>query len=343
MLSLREALAQAAPDSVIARVVAFEGFGGRRFGEAMIVLANEPSKPMVANSGSLLGGTADAVIVDAVRMLPPQSPGRAIRVPIGDRDAVDAGLACGGTADVLLQRRSSLPAQIQSEVMARRPVGIATVLSGQLAGVSVLVGADGERRGSTNDSTLDAQVVGALAAALLRGRSGEIVDTDAGPVVLELLLPDPEIVVLGTVTLATAISDQAAMLGWKTAVFDERAEGHIDAGVRQISLFGPLDAVVVLSHDVASSCAFLAAAVRGQCGYAGALGSRHTHSVRADHLVTEYSFDAGELHRIHGPVGLDLGARTPEETALAIVAEILASQRGKSSASLRETLGSING
>ena len=87
----------------------------------------------------------------------------------------------------------------------------------------------------------------------------------------------------------------------------------------------------------------LAAALTGRCGYAGALGSRHTQGARADHLGTSLGLADDVVAQVHGPVGLDLGSRTPPETALAIFAEIIAHRSGRAATSLRGSAGPING
>jgi xanthine dehydrogenase accessory factor len=101
------------------------------------------------------------------------------------------------------------------------------------------------------------------------------------------------------------------------------------------------DAAIVLSHDLDLSGAALVGALRGSCGYVGALGSRHTQSARA-HWLTEHGVRPDELERIHGPAGLDLGARTPVEIAIAIIAELMMIRAGSGGSSLRDRPGPVH-
>lgn len=105
---------------------------------------------------------------------------------------------------------------------------------------------------------------------------------------------------------------------------------------------GPADGLVVLSHDPLVAIPTLQAALTGEAGYVGALGSRTTQANRRTRLLAA-GLDDAEIDRIHGPVGLDLGARTPEETAVAICAEMIAHRSGRTAASLTGGRGPING
>jgi xanthine dehydrogenase accessory factor len=145
------------------------------------------------------------------------------------------------------------------------------------------------------------------------------------------------LIVVGEGQLADALAAQGALLGWSTLIESVWSETTAE----RVRSLGHSDAVVVLSHDHAVDTPALAAALATDC-YVGALGSRHTQSGRRERLrALGLSDDA--LDRIHGPVGLDLGARTPEETAVAVAGEILAHRSGRSAANLRSTSGPING
>jgi xanthine dehydrogenase accessory factor len=153
-------------------------------------------------------------------------------------------------------------------------------------------------------------------------------------------LSTPQLLVLGLAELSDAIRAQGKLLGWTVSVVDESS---VSAVVASAKLLGPNDGVVVLSHDIAASSAVLAAALTGNCGYVGALGSRHTQHARAEELLAVHQLAPDVIARVRGPVGLDLASRTPEETALAIVAEMLAIVRGRGAASLAQVSGPING
>ncbi len=314
----------------VARVVALRGFGGRRSDEAALVVRGTVV-------GTLLGGGADGQILAAAQ----NATAQLIDCVIADDAAVGCGLACGGHATVLMQPISQVPALAWRALAANEPVVIATLVDGDDLGRSVAVTPDGTLDGSLGEPSLTVEAVHACRSLLDRAKDlSTTVMTDAGPLLVTLFRPPARVLVVGEAVLADAIAAQGALLGWSTTIVGEAAGA--EAIARQSSALGSGDALVVLSHDLPVSCAAIAAALAGRCGYVGALGSRHTQTARADVLRSAGIADE-TLARVHGPVGLDLGSRTPEETALAIAAEIVASLSGRNAASLRGTAGPING
>ncbi len=344
----------------VARVVAFTGFGGRRAGEVLAVAASGGDR-----TGALLGGSADQEVLAAALHLGldgrPQA--EVLEVAVGDREAVDAGLACGGLARVLVQDAGSLPDSLWERLVARRPVALATVVrrgaregappvgsamvvvpaprtTGETAGSSAGDGADGDPELGPRLGDLDLEERAVATATELLARPGEpvrLVAHEAGDLVVEAFVPPCRLVVVGdSSALADAIGRQAELLDWDCDVVPDLG-GSLDA----VSRLGSGDAVVVLSHDPDLDTPVLAAAVAGDA-YVGALGSRHTQAARRERLGA-LGIEAAQVERVHGPVGLDLGARVPEETALAICAEILATRNGRNAASLRAGAGPING
>ena len=334
-----ELLLDSGADGWIARVASMEGLGGRRSGEAMLVRQDGSSV------GRLLNGSADEEIAAAISVAAEAQPsGVTVRVPIGDGEAVAAGLACGGHAEILIQRVSSMPTLIWEGIRSRRPQLIASVLHGDGAGTTLAVTIAGSSSGTLGDTAIDAAtIVNAQQALVRKGGSSLITDTDLGPVLVEFVSPQPVMAVLGDVALAHAIAQQGALLGWTSQILDEREGNGLELAVEAVRAMGPVDGVVVLSHDVHASCVVLAEALQSGCGYVGALGSRHTQALRAQYLAEKLSIAPDAIARICGPVGLDLGARTPEETAMAIYAEALMVQRDKSALPLRTSNGAING
>ena len=317
--------------AVLVRVVRFEGFGGRREGEATLRSVDGRSV------GSVLSGTADAQLATIDHAAPTR-----LVVPVGDAEAVNAGLACGGSAELFVQPLSSVPARAWELMDLREPFVLATRLDGPHFGESIVVATDTDPTGVSDGHFGDA-----VQSALDQLRLGRVrvatVDTSSGEVLLETMSPAPHVLVIGVAELASAIRKQGMLLGWTCEVIDERVgEGVAVSGAAAAKL-GPLDAIAVLSHDLAASCTALAAALRGRCGYVGALGSRHTQAARRERLLSIEGVGAVDVDRIHGPIGLDLGARTPEETALAIFAEALAVRRGRNAARLSSGSGPING
>lgn len=322
----------------VARVVSLSGFGGRRAGEAIAVDAGG------GVAGSLLGGAANGAVLAAARGLTPARPAEIVEVPIGDPEAVAAGLACGGLARLLVQHVAQLPEGLWTSLVERRPVAVVTALAGTETGTggSLIVeeagAGDAEPLGTFGSARLREAALDAARELLRAGRDASLVlDHEDGTVFVEAFVPPSRTVVVAEPSaLAGALGDQAGLLGWEHVALADLREA-LDA----IEDLRSRDAVVVLSHDPELDTPALEAALRGTA-YVGALGSRHTQAARRERL-TARGVPADVVDRIHGPVGLDLGSRTPEETAVAIFAEILAWRSGRGAASLRDGEGPING
>lgn len=249
---------------------------------------------------------------------------------------------------------------------ADHPVALATVVAGPNVGAKLLV-AQGPAPvlGTLGDSDLDRVVTrdarGELESGLTStrhyGAHGEarerVVD-----VFIESFAPAPRLVIFGAVDFTAALARAGKLLGYRVTVCDARAvfatarrfpmadevvnewpDRHLAAVGEQL---GPRDAVCVLTHDPKFDVPAIAAALRTGAGYIGAMGSRRTHAARLDRL-REAGVRDDELVRVMAPIGLDLGARTPEETAIAICAEIIARRTGRAAPSLRDGAGPIHG
>lgn len=322
--------AESGGGGMVARVVSLRGFGGRRSDEGVLVVEGEVM-------GSLLGGASDTQILaaagDATAVL--------LDVAIADDAAVGCGLACGGQAIVLIQPITQVPLLAWRTLAASEPVVVATLVGGDDLGRSIALTLDGSLDGSLGDPAATLEAVHACRSLLDRAKDlSATAMTESGPLIVTLFRPPARVLVVGEASLANAIAAQGGLLGWSTSIVGEALGAEAIAA--QSGGLGSGDALVVLSHDLPVSCAAIAAAVGGRCGYVGALGSRHTQTARADVLRAAGVPDAA-LARVHGPIGLDLGSRTPEETALAIAAEIVAALSGRNAASLRGGTGPING
>jgi xanthine dehydrogenase accessory factor len=192
---------------------------------------------------------------------------------------------------------------------------------------------DGDRVVETalyDRDTIDA--AGEDAARLFgRGASGTSITPDA---VITVLWPIPQLVIVGAGAIADALRAAADLLGWHTQVATQAS-----AATGVIAGLSALDKLVVISHDDELAGRALAAALSGPVGYIGALGSRRTQQSRADWLAYR---GVTELSRIHGPAGLDIGANSPAEIAVAILAEAMAVASGRTASSLRERSGAIH-
>jgi xanthine dehydrogenase accessory factor len=196
---------------------------------------------------------------------------------------------------------------------------------------------DGAVEGSLGNEELDQMALAEARRSFKQGRTSTRA-VEAGDVVLvvDAKVPTTRLVVVGRGDLALAIEHQAALLGWEASAIDDGP-----GAAALIKGLGPADAVIVLSHDAAVDTPALAAGVASEVGYLGALGSRHTQAGRRERLLAE-GRSAEELDRIHGPAGLDIGARTPGEIALAIGAEILALRSGRAGGALKGRTAPIN-
>jgi len=237
---------------------------------------------------------------------------------------------------------SALREAIEQEI----PVVQATLVQGEPLGAKMLVYEDGRTVGSLGDPDLDAQVIRDAQDVLPRGEattrsytraSGETVD-----VYLESFLPPRRLIVVGAVHIAIPLVAMAKELGYYTIVIDAReffatrerfphADELIvawpDEALQKLPL-GPQTDIVILSHDEKFEDPALAVALRSRAGYIGAVGSRKTSEARKERL-RRAGFTDDELARIHGPIGLDIGAKTPAEIAISILAEIIAVRSGR--------------
>ena len=259
---------------------------------------------------------------------------------------------------------SSLYEVFRDAIRAEEPVSLATVIDGPDAGAKLLVLGTGETHGSLGHDNLD-RVVSRDALGMLEagtsevrhyGREGEARQDDLS-IFIESHARRPHMVIFGAVDFTRALAAQAKLLGYRVTVCDAREvfatkrrfpmadEVVVDWPNRLLDRIGddlgPRDAVCVLTHDAKFDVPAIVGALPTRVGYLGAMGSRTTHDKRTERLREEGVTDA-ELARIMAPIGLDIGGRTPEETAVSIVAEIIAKRTGRSAPSLTDGEGRIH-
>ena len=344
----------------LARVVGLEGSGPRDPGATMAVSdAGEVA-------GSVSGGCVEGAVVEEARtVLGGDREPRVVSFGYSDEDAFAVGLTCGGTVRVFIQRLGPLHEQLLAALDRGQPVALATVVAGPGVGASLLADPTGSRVGSLGDGGLDRVVTRDLSALLDTGTTairqygahGEARQDDVG-VFLEAFVPPPRLVIFGAVDFTAALARAGKLLGYHVVVCDAREvfatharfpmadevvvtwpERHL----RDLKPpLGPRDAVCVLTHDPKFDVPAIAAALQTGVGYLGAMGSRRTHEARQARLREEGVGDAA-LERVMAPIGLDLGARTPEEVAVAICAEIIAVRTGHEAPFLRDRTGPIHG
>lgn len=253
--------------------------------------------------------------------------------------------------------------RLAAAIRASRPIALATVVRGPNVGAKLLL-ADGTVEGSLGDVDLDRVVSRDLAGELAAARSGmrhygphgEARD-DAVWVFIETFAPPPKMLIFGAVDFSGALVRVAKVLGYHVVLCDAREtfatarrfpladEVVVDWPHRLVerigSTLGPSDAICVLTHDHKFDVPAIVAALQTDVGYLGAMGSRRTAAERT-RLLEAAGVDATGLGRLMAPIGLDLGARTPEETAIAICAEIIALRTGRNAGSLRNTTGPLH-
>jgi xanthine dehydrogenase accessory factor len=295
----------------VAWVVETRGFSSRDHSEALAIT------PGGGQIGALLSGSVNDQLGELSAQV---SAGRLIDVHVGDIEALAAGLSCGGDARCLLVPAAALPAELWDRLGNREPVSLVTRLEGDRVLGTELFTAD-----TIGDAPDDVR------SRFARGVSETVVTPDS---VVTVLWPVPKLVVVGAGAVGEALADAAALLGWHTQTLTD-----LSSATGAIAELAVLDKVVVISHDHDLAGPALAAALTSDVGYIGALGSRRTQQARADWLAGRGITD---LDRVHGPAGLDIGANTPAEIAVSILAEALAVKSASSAGSLRHRAGSIH-
>ncbi|HSB38122.1 MAG TPA: XdhC family protein [Gaiellaceae bacterium] len=283
------------------------------------------SKLAVAEGGELLGSVSGGcvesdVAVQAAEVIAEGTP-RLLTYGIDDEQAWSVGLPCGGEIDVFVER-------FEGE------------LPGVGEGVTLTVLA-GERAGERRTVPLD---------AIERGPS-RVLELDGETVFAEVVAPPPRLVVVGATDTAEELSRAACALGWRTTVVDPRpalvtrerlpSPGQLVTAWPDELEADADTAVVVLTHEERLDTPALRAALASPAFYVGAIGSRRTQEKRRSRLL-EAGVAEEQLERLTGPAGLDLGAHTPAETAISILAEVLAVREGRSGGRLAERTGPIH-
>jgi xanthine dehydrogenase accessory factor len=232
---------------------------------------------------------------------------------------------------------------VREAVRSGQPLATITVLSGELIGAKMVLRPDGQTVGDLGDTELTAQAVQVALPLLTAGETQTVSLTPEVTIFVESFVPPPTLYMVGGVHISIALAALAKIVGFRTVVIDARdafatAErfAHVDELILawpDEALAGRLDArssVAVLTHDPKLDDPALRVALRSPARYIGALGSPKTHARRLERLAAE-GFTPEELARIHGPIGLPIGAKTPEEIALSILAEVVQiSRRGAS-------------
>ncbi len=279
-----------------------------------------------AIAGSVTGGCVEpALLREAADVLAGGAP-RVVTYGIADTDAFDVGLACGGTVALLVTELDpAVVAPLARAFAADEPVAFAVHLTGSELGRQEVLEPGGASTG-----------LAAAAAPLLAAGESALVEHEGELVFVDAFAPRPSLLVLGAIDHAAALTRVGSLLGYRVTVCDARAAfvtperfPHADELVvdwpdrflRRAEI-DERTAICVLTHDVKFDVPALLAALETPARYIGAMGSRTTTEEREERLRAEGVGDA-DLARIHAPIGLAIGARSPEEVAVAIGAEIV--------------------
>jgi xanthine dehydrogenase accessory factor len=286
---------------------------------------------------------------------------------ISDDEAFSVGLTCGGILDILVRpldraRRPEFPG-VAASIAAEEPVALATIVGGDgpLA-AQVAVWAD-RVEGSLGTEGLDVAVVDDARGMLAQGQTGIRHNGPHGErrqdevaVFIESFAPPPRMLVFGAIDFAAAVARIGKYLGYRVTVCDARpvfatekrfpdADEVVCDWPHRFLARTEVDertVIAVLTHDPKFDVPLLEVALRTRARYIGAMGSRRTHDDRLARL-RELGLADADLERLRSPIGLDLGARTPEETAVSVAAEIIGLRWGGSGRPLGDTDGAIHG
>jgi xanthine dehydrogenase accessory factor len=320
--------------------------------------------------GSITGGCVEgAVVTEAEALLANGSPAPAklLRYGISDELAGTVGLMCGGIVHILVHELAGEAAEVERAVLEShadgRPAAVATLIDGASAGARLAVIGDA-LIGSLGDTDLLDRNVAREAQGLLEegkttlrrfGADGATLGDDLR-VHIRAYAPPPQMFIIGAIDFSAALAPFASQIGYQVTICDARdrfARSSRFSSVATVKIgwpqdvmndleLGPRDAVLVFTHDSKFDEPALVSALKTNAGYIGALGSRQTTADR-ERRLRQAGVSEADLARLHAPCGLDIGSRTAEETAVSVLAEIIAARAQRAGAPLRQTDGPIHG
>jgi xanthine dehydrogenase accessory factor len=307
----------------LATVVTTWGSSPRPVGSKLVV--DEAGRML----GSVSGGCVEGAVVEAALESIRTGKPRLLDFGVTDEQAWEVGLACGGRVQIFVDRleHNSLERLLALGRTATAVALVTHLATGEQASLT-----QAEAQGNL---TLGADEL-AQARQALDDDQSRIFETAQGTLFVEVWNPSPRLLIVGAVHAAQALVPLARLAGYDVTVIDPREAFGSPARFADVTLrndwpeeaFAALlpdrrTAILTLTHDPKIDDPALQAALRSQAFYVGALGSRRTHAQRVDRLRAA-GFDDAAINRIRGPVGLAIGARTPAEIAISIMAEITA-------------------
>ncbi len=312
--------------------------------------------------GSVSGGCVEGAVYDAATEVLATGAARLDTYGVSDEDSFAVGLTCGGIIDVLVRRADPTLGDVLDTLARGEPVAVATVAGGPAPlGAALQVWPD-RVAGTLGHDGLDASAAGDARRMLADGVTGTVRygpggehSGDAVSVFVQSYAPPPRMLVFGAIDHAGALARIGRYLGYRVTICDARpvfatarrfpdADEVVCAWPHAYLARTAVDrrtVICVLTHDPKFDVPLLVGALRTPAGYVGAMGSRRTHERRVA-LLRERGVTPEELARLAAPIGLDLGGHTPEETALAIAAEIVAARHGGTGRRLSTLTGPIH-
>jgi xanthine dehydrogenase accessory factor len=314
----------------IATAISIEGSAPRTVGTSM---AFDGERVI----GSIAGGCVEGAVVQACEELLEDGAPRVVEYGVSDETAFSVGLTCGGQLRIHVRLGTEADREQLALAVAGEPAGVALRIAGP------------EGYEHRIESELAARIALGETALTAIDCDGDLLET-----FFEVSVPAPRMIIFGAMEFSAALANAARMLGYRTTVVDPRP--LFATSVRfpgcEVVVSWPtvwladqaIDeraAICVLSHDARFDAELIALALATPAGFVGAMGSRNTHDRRVASLRERGVTDAA-IARLRSPIGLDIGASTVEETAVAILAEVIAVRNGSSAAPLRTTDGPIH-
>jgi xanthine dehydrogenase accessory factor len=308
--------------------------------------------------GAVSGGCVEGAVVEVAETVIDGSAPRLLHYGIADEDAWDVGLPCGGEITVWVQGYAAGDLQASFTELAQSGIRAALVTlveGGSELGARMLLREGSEPQGTLGDPDLDAASM-SLARDALWSERNELHEVHGAKVFIDVAAPPPRLVIVGAVDFAAQLAEVARMSGWRPFVIDPRARFATAArfpaaervivawpqeGFAELDPIDPATAIAVLTHDPKLDDAALVAALDSDASYIGAMGSRRAQERRRERLLNA-GIDPARLDRVSAPIGLDIGALSAAETALSIMAEIVALKHGRAGGRLIEARGRIH-
>jgi xanthine dehydrogenase accessory factor len=316
--------------------------------------------------GSVTGGCVEGALIEEAERILSGEAAKVVSYGVSDEEAIGVGLMCGGTVRIFVHEHGGEAlAALEAVARARaadEPVAVATLLDGDRAGAKLAILADRVVGGLGVTELLDRSVErdarGQLDEGISRirryGVGGEVMGDELA-IYIQAFSTPPRMVIFGAIDFSAEMAKVAGEIGYRVTICDAReafvtsprfsraAEVVVDWPDRYLDgqQLSQRDVVLVFTHDVKFDEPALIAALATDAGYVGALGSRRTQERRLERL-RDAGLDEDSIARIHAPCGLDLGARTPPETVVSILAEVIAVRTGRPGESLRDTSGPIH-